>query len=331
MAETKTHPTPDRIMQTFMGHAPTQALCAALDLDLFTLIDQGHVTPQTMAEKSGASARGIRSVLELLAAIGMLSRDGDSFSLTPESEAFLVAGRPGYLGGLRHQVQASWQTWGTLTEAVRSGTCANRRLEANRGEFFAGWVESLFALNRPGAMAVAKHLGPATGRILDIGAGSGVWGLSAAEESPNARVTFLDLQPVLDGVTRPTAQRLGVAERSEFVVGDFHRAPFESGYQRVYLGHILHSEPHQGNQKLLARIHNCLQPGGVLVIAEMVADNDRKGPPFALIFDLNMLVHTDAGKAYTAAELEALAQEAGFSKLEWLTVPAASPLLLATK
>ena len=34
MADTKTHPNPDRIMQTFFGHLPTQALCAALDLAL---------------------------------------------------------------------------------------------------------------------------------------------------------------------------------------------------------------------------------------------------------------------------------------------------------
>lgn len=318
-------------MQTFMGHVPTQALCAALDLDLFTLIDQGLVDPETLARSCGASERGVRGLLEVLAVMGMLGKDGETYSLTPESDAYLVSGRPGYLGGMRHQVQASWQTWSTLADAVRTGTCANRRLEADRGEYFAGWVESLFALNRPAAAAVAKHLGPIPGRILDIGAGSGVWGLSAAEESPQARVTFLDLQPVLEGVTRPFAQKLGVLERSEFVTGDFHDAPFDSGFQRVYLGHILHSEPHEGNRKLLTRVHGCLQPGGTLVIAEMVADNDRKGPPFALIFDLNMLVHTHSGKAYTSSELEALCQEAGFSRLEWLTVPAASPLLLATK
>ena len=329
--ETQAHPTPDRIMQTFFGHVPTQALCAALELDLFTLISQGHTTATAMAEASGASGRGISSLLEALAMLGMLNKDGETYSLSPDSDAFLVSGRPAYLGGLRYQVQASWQSWSTLTEAARTGTCANRRLEVDRGEFFAGWVESLFAMNRAAAVTVAKHLGPINGRILDIGAGSGVWSLSAAEASPNARVTFLDLQPVLDRVTRPFAERLGVLDRSEFVEGNFHTAPYGSGYERAYLGHILHSESHAENQQMLARILEALQPGGTLVIAEMVADNDRKGPPFALLFDLNMLVHTESGKAYTSGELETLCKEAGFSKWEWLPTPAVSPLLLATK
>jgi SAM-dependent methyltransferase len=331
MAETKAHPTPDRIMQTFFGHAPTQALCAALDLDLFTHIKNGHHTAADVAGQAGASARGVSSLLDVMAALGFLSKDGERYALTADSEAFLLPSSPAYLGGLRHQVQASWQSWASLGDAVRQGSCASRRLEADRGEFFAGWVDALFALNRPGATAVARHLGPATGRILDIGAGSGVWGLSAAEQSPQARVTFVDLQPVLDKVTRPTAQRMGVAERCEFVVGDFHQAAFPSGCQRAYLGHILHSEPHEANIKLLKRVAECLQPGGTLVIAEMVADEDRKGPVFALLFDMNMLVHTEAGKAYTGKELEEMCLQSGFTSVEWLSAPANSPLLLARR
>lgn len=331
MADTKTHPNPDRIMQTFFGHLPTQALCAALDLDLFTHISQGHNTCQALAQAADASERGVSSLLEVMAVLGMLVKNKDCYALTPDSEMFLVSSSQAYLGGLRHQVQASWQSWSTLTEAARKGSCASRRLEEDRGEFFAGWVDSLFAMNRAAAVAVAEHLGPATGKILDIGAGSGVWGLSAAERSPNAKVTFLDLRPVLDGVTKPFAERLGVSQRSEFLVGDFHQAPFEQGYERAYLGHILHSEPHEANQKLLSRIHACLQPGGQLVIAEMVVDNERTGPPFALLFDLNMLVHTHSGKAYSTGELESLCQEAGFSRVEWLKVPANSPLLIATR
>ena len=63
----------------------------------------------------------------------------------------------------------------------------------------------------------------------------------------------------------------------------------------------------------------------------MTPNDDRTGPPFALIFALNMLVHTDEGDAFTFGEISGWLREAGFVKPRQLEVPGPSPLILADK
>jgi hypothetical protein len=64
----------------------------------------------------------------------------------------------------------------------------------------------------------------------------------------------------------------------------------------------------------------------------MIPDEDRNKNVFALFFGLNMLANTEDGCVFTRSELEGLAKEAGFSRVEWLEdAPAPSPLAVFHK
>ncbi len=67
-----------------------------------------------------------------------------------------------------------------------------------------------------------KARGPADGPIAvcDVGTGSGIVGITVAKHAPRVRVTAIDVSPAALAVARDNAQRLGVAERIEFVQGD---------------------------------------------------------------------------------------------------------------
>ena len=54
-------------------------------------------------------------------------------------------------------------------------------------------------------------------------------------------------------------------------------------------------------------------------------NDDRTGPPHALIFAVNMLVHTEAGDTFTFPELAEWLKDAGFEKPQLLDAPAPSP------
>ena len=64
---------------------------------------------------------------------------------------------------------------------------------------------------------------------------------------------------------------------------------------------------------------------------DMVPNDERTGPPFPVIFALNMLVHTAEGDTYTLAEYRAWLQEAGFAKVETADIGSHSPLIVASK
>src|SRR5205823_1043448 len=87
------------------------------------------------------------------------------------------------------------------------------------------------------------------------------------------------------------------------------------------LGHILHSEGEKRSRELLRKVFAALAPGGTVVIAEMVPNDERTGPPFALFFALNMLVHTDTGDTFTFAEMKSWLEQTGFTKRDGRLVP----------
>ena len=108
---------------------------------------------------------------------------------------------------------------------------------------------------------------------------------------------------------------------------DFGEAKFDLGI----LGHICHSEGATRTQELFARVHRALKPGGVILIAEMVPDDERQTASFPLLFAVNMLVNTEEGDTFTFAEYRQWLEAAGFHHVRALQAPAPSPLIVAEK
>lgn len=323
-------------MQFAWGYAPPLILEAALDCRLFDLLDQAPQTVKELAAQSGASERGLIAILNALVGLEFLVKKGNRYALTPESAAFLVSKRPAYHGGFfRHVIRQILPHWLQLREAVRSGRPAvagNQRKEGQ--QFFAEFVEGLFPLSYKAALALGAHLGIPKARspisVLDIGAGSGVWGIALAHQSPYVTVDAVDWPAVLE-VTHKQARRHGVGDRLRTVPGDLLEADFGAGHQVATIGHILHSEGRDRSRRLLRKTFRALAPGGTVVISEFVPNDDRTGPPMPLIFAVNMLLHTEAGDTFTFAEIAGWLREAGFANPRLLDAPAPSPLVLATR
>jgi cyclopropane fatty-acyl-phospholipid synthase-like methyltransferase len=222
-----------------------------------------------------------------------------------------------------------------LTRIVKTGKPAHSVNKQGTGEaFFAKFVESLFPISFAAASALGGHLGVPrlkdTFSVLDIGAGSGVWGIALARQSPHVRIHAVDWPKVLK-ITRKVAGRHGVARRLTTSAGDFFDADFGSGHHLTTIGHILHSEGPDRSRRLLKKCFKALRPGGKIAIQEFVPNNNRTGPASALIFAVNMLVNTAAGDTFTFAEMSTWLREAGFKNPRLLDVPAVSPLVLADK
>jgi SAM-dependent methyltransferase len=329
--------TPERIMQLAFGYAPPLILEAAVRHGVFDHLDAGPKTAEEVSAGTGASARGLRAVMDALVGMQFLSKDGQGrYALTPESAAFLVSGKQPYFGGFfRHTSSQLVPKWLQLTEIVHTGKpAASVNQEGDGSAFFLEFVEDLFPMNYGAARALAEALGLGKAtqpvRVLDLAAGSGVWGIALAQASPQVRVTAVDWPGVLPA-TRRTAERCGVADRFTFVAGDLDSADFGTGYQVATLGHILHSEGAERSRALLGKVFAALAPGGTIAIAEWLVNEDRTGPPAGLIFGVNMLVNTDRGDVFSYGEIRGWLEEAGYREARLLEVPAPSPLVLATK
>lgn len=329
--------TPERIMQFIWGYAPPLILEAAVRHRVFDLLAEGARTVEQLHTETGASVRGLRAVLNTLVSLELLERDGQGrYSLTPESATYLVRGKPDYRGGmLMHMSTQLMPKWMQLTEIVRTGKpAASVNREGEGSAFFEKFVEDLFPFNHAAAQALAGALKVAEAkkplRVLDLAAGSGVWGIVLAQQSPQVRVTAVDWPGVLP-VTQRVAQREGVSDRMQFVAGDLQDADFGSGYDIAVFGHILHSEGEERSRRLLKKTFAALAPGGTAIIAEFLVNDEHTGPPAGLIFGVNMLVNTDMGDVFSFAQVRGWLEEAGFASVRTIECPGPSPLIAATK
>src|SRR5687768_9954524 len=116
-------PSPQLFFQTINAHQRTEALKAAIELEVFTAIGEGNTTAVEIAKRCQASEKGIRVLCDFLTIHGMLTKDGDQYGLTLDSATFLDKRSPAYLGGTVEFLCSPMLTEGAkhIAEAVRKG------------------------------------------------------------------------------------------------------------------------------------------------------------------------------------------------------------------
>jgi len=310
---------------------------AAVRHGLFDALATQPRTATELAEQTRTSPRGVRAIANALVALGLLAKHDNRYALTPESGAFLVSTKPSFQGGLFKHIDTQLiPKWLHLSDVLRTGRPPAAVNQQGPGsEFFEQFVEDIFPMSYAAARALGQSLNLAAStqpvRVLDLAAGSGVWGIALAQQSPNVRITAVDWPAVIP-VTRRVAAKHGVAaDRLTCVEGDLQSADFGRDHTIATLGHILHSEGESRSRALLKKTFHALAPGGTVAIAEFLSNDDRTGPPNAAIFAVNMLVHTEDGDTFTLPEISAWLREAGFTNPRTLDAPGPSPLILATR
>jgi SAM-dependent methyltransferase len=329
--------TPERLMELGFAFTPPLIIGAAVENKVFDALACGAKTIEELGNTTGASQRGLRAIMNVLVGLKLLRKDPHGkYSLTAESENFLLSDNPGTLAGFFAMERTHFMPdWLHLSEAVKTGAPPIAlNLETQGPQFFSVLVENIIPMSYPAAtklgqiLDLKKKRGPI--RVLDVAAGSGIWGIALAQQSPQVRVTAQDW-PAMIPTTKRITEKFGVADRFSYVEGDVLEAHLGTGYDIAILGHILHTEGEERSRQLLAKTFRALKSGGTIAIAEWLVNDDRTGPLNGLIFAVNMLVHSERGDTFSFNEIKHWLEEAGFKKVRKLEAPGPSPLILATK
>jgi precorrin-6B methylase 2 len=313
--------SPDRILQTGLGFWASKALLSAVELELFTHLASGPQDLDTLRGRAGLHPRSARDFLDALVALGFLERSGGAYRNTPATDAFLDRNKPGYVGGLLEMANARlFGFWNDLTRALRTGELQN---EARAGgtpffdELYADparltqFAAAMSGMSRGTNVALAGAF-PWSDRttFADIGTAQGDTAVQIAAAHPHLTGIGFDLPP-LEPVFEEYADRNGLRDRLRFVGGDFFSADLPEA-DVLIMGHVLHDWGLEEKQRLIAKAHDALAPGGALVVYESIIDDDRSENAFGLLMSLNMLIETPGGFDYTAADCRKWMHEAGF-------------------
>jgi SAM-dependent methyltransferase len=329
--------TPERLMELSFAYAPPLVISAGVNNKVFDSLQDGAKTPEQIAKKNGASARALRILMDALVGLDLLKKDRQGkYSLTQESAAFLLTNRPGthagFFGTIAPQLISRWLRLSDIVREGRPAVAVNQETEGT--EFFSQLVENIIPMSYPPAQKLGDHLKLAKTkneiRVLDLAAGSGIWGIALAQKSPRVRVTAVDWAGMIPTTKRIT-QKFGMGDRFSYVESDILNADFGSGHDVAVLGHILHSEGQERSRELLKKTFRALKSGGIIAVAEWLVNDQRTEPAHSLMFAVQMLVNTERGDTFSFNEIKSWLEAAGFKKVRKLQAPGPSPLILATK
>jgi len=318
-------PTPERFFNAINAYEQTEALKAAIELEIFTAIAEGNTAADTIAKRCQAAERGVEILCNYLTILGFLTKEEMQYGLAPDSALFLSKGSRAYLGGsieflLNPRIR---EGHARLTEAVRLGGSAlgEVALEPDNPDWVR-FARAMMPLIHMPAQIMAEELvkGGEVKKVLDIAASHGMFGISVAKQNPTAQIYSSDWKNVLE-VAQENAQAMGVADRYHLLAGSAFDVDFGGDYDLALVTNFLHHFDLPTCTDFMRKVHASLGPGGRAAIVEFVPNADRVSPPTAAAFSLVMLASTPAGNAYTFHELESLSREAGFARVELAPPP----------
>jgi acetylserotonin N-methyltransferase len=162
--------------------------------------------------------------------------------------------------------------------------------------------------------AAAQRVFGELGSLMDVGCGSGVYGIEIARAHPRLKVTLMDLREMC-------------AEANGYVIGadlrervttapvNMFEEEWPTGHDAHFFANVFHDWSEETNLILAQKSFAALPSGGRIFLSEILMDDDGAGPWHAAAFSLLMLVGT-LGKQYSLPEFRQILEGAGFTNVQ---------------
>ena len=283
--------------------------------------------------------RSARDFLDALVALRALDRQDGLYRNKAETDLFLDRAKPSYVGGLLEMANARlYESWGSLTEALKTGRNQNEAKES--GDVFAalyadpdrlrGFLAAMSGVSLGAAQAIAaKFPWQDHQSFVDIGTAQGMVPVTIARMHNHLSGAGYDLPEVKPVFEEFIAQH-GMQERVKFLSGNFFTDSLPPA-DVLIMGHILHDWDLSQKRMLLEKAHAALPNGGALIVYESIIDDERRQNAFGLLMSLNMLIETPGGFDFTGADCQAWMREAGFSQTRVQPLSGPDSMVVAIK
>lgn len=314
-------PTP--IFDMVRGNHMTELLACGLELGLFDALAGGPVPEEELRGKLGLARRPWTVLATAMRALGLMEgAPGQPQAITSLGRFLEPGGKHdirGYVGlvsgspGVRAMADLlladkpasnrpgegkAFIYRDGMDSAMESGDSARRLTMALAGRAF---------ICAPVLAEVLPLDG--VGHLVDLGGGTGVYGMALAQANPGLCVTNLDRPEVLKVAAGILATH-GPADRVTMMEGDlFGEYP---GCDALLLSNVLHDWDEDTCAGILQRCHRALRPGGRLFIHDVYLNDTMDGPLEVALYSAALFSLTE-GRAYSAGEYRAMLAATGFS------------------
>ncbi|HET9720858.1 MAG TPA: class I SAM-dependent methyltransferase [Solirubrobacteraceae bacterium] len=307
---------------SMFGMPIARSVQTAQRLGVFTRLAERPWRSRELAAELGVREQGLRRLLDVLVATGVLrlGRDG-RYSMPRRVRTWLDPGSPHYLGDFLADSHHYWEWWGGLEDLVREGRSVELHDRGPDDPYWRSYITGQYQLARLSSDAVARvvALAPDARSLLDVAGAHGEFAMALCRRHRQLHAMIVDL-PGSARIGREIVAAEGMADRVAYVEGDMFEADLGGLHDGALVFNILHHLTPDRARALLERVAGVLRPGAPLCVVDLF-DRPAGQPPDSGAY-LGLFFHLTSGAdTYSRAETAQWMQACGFGTVRARTLP----------
>jgi ubiquinone/menaquinone biosynthesis C-methylase UbiE len=316
--------TDKAISKILQGFQPASVVITANELKVFDQLKQ-PVAAKNVAKNCNLDPEATERLLNALTSLEVITKENGKYHLPQEAQDYLVTGGS---QSMQQWIQLSadlYPVWGQLATFIKSGTLIKSIMEMLGGDphKMRAFTDAMHdkALKATWMIAREIPIGDAK-KMLDVGGGPGTYALEWCKLHTHLKATVYDISPVLE-VAKNYIEKYELGERVRTQPGNFQKDDLgDSQYDLLLMANILHMYDADIGKNLVTKAVKALQPGGRIVLHGFCTDEDQTGPLDDTLFNLNIGMLTEGGRAHPVNEKINWLKEAGVSDIRYFRVEA---------
>lgn len=297
-----------------------------LEVGTFKALSDAALSASELAKQLGVDARALALHLAALCSMGLVEKRLGKWRATHLARTWLNPDGQGYWGYFTQQIDFNVTLRTRLVESLRtgkrpgdsgaaSGDITARPAEWERGSMSQEAAEGI--ANFMHAHSQAPALGAAAqgafgelASLMDVGCGSGVYGIEIARAHPGLKVVLMDLKEMAIEAQK-FIDRDGMGKQVTTAGVNMFTEQWPRGHDGHFFSNVFHDWSDETCRLLAKKSFEALPSGGRIFLNEILMDDEGTGPFPAAAFSLLMLVGT-LGKQYSLSEFRDILGSAGF-------------------
>ena len=297
---------------------PSYALLAAIQIDLFTHLEDSSKTAEELAAEMDVDPDKLSALLYPMVLVGLMKVENEFFTNTSEAEQFLVRGKPDYMGEEFEAFTSRWRAVSKTAESIRSGKAQAKvdfpsmsREQLDR--FYQGSHSQTQAAGR--GLGARFDFSPYS-RLIDVGGGTGGIAIAIVQAYPQLQATVADFASVIP-ITQRFVDESEVSDRVKVMEADAVEGSLSGSFDVAVLRNFIPVLTKDQARKALKNVWQVLEPGGTIYIADLgTLDDSRLSPREVVWQNLSFINSFDQGGGRTESERREWLEEAGFVGIE---------------
>ena len=314
----------DRVMwDTWESMFRLPACTVADEAGIFRALGDAPLTLEALCAQLTLDPHPLSILLGALASSRLVEKREGHWRALPPARTWLHPEAEGYWGGFLHSMRERSPFHAQLMEALKTGKRPSNTQsggpEWERGEMSAEAAARIASFMHAHSMAPARGAAAqgvfgTVRHLMDVGCGSGVYGIEIARAHPQLKVTLMDLTAMAEESGR-YVERAGLADRIGTAGVNMFTQAWPTDADGHFFANVFHDWSDETNRLLARKSFEALPCGGRIFLNEILMDDDGTGPWHAASFSLLMLVGT-LGKQYSLPEFREILESAGFTQVE---------------